>query len=226
MGESASVGVGSVRVAELEYAKLLHAEYLKLYDITEDYERRCLTIKSWLGLGLSGVLALGSVAPNAAQFRPALWTVIIAAAAVWWLEALWRTMQWKHVRRVDEIEAWMRNGRDPTPVLAQLEKSWRDANINWAAFVPFLRESWGANIWEGPSRRPRLNAVGRGVVALLLPYVFLPYAPIIAFALFQLNLEHPAPAIEAPPPTELRCMRTDNAAEGRGFVCSFVPKER
>lgn len=222
MPDGEDLSIGKAQIPELEFIKLLHAEYLKCYDITEDYERRCLTIKSWLGLGLSGALAFGSLSPSAVNFYPVLLTIIAVATSVWLLEALWRTMQWKHVARIDTIEAYMR-GSDVPVHLAQVEKSWRDARINWAVFVPLLRRTgWGSTIWPDPRPSGFFNSLGRGAVALLLPYVFLPYAPIIGFAAYQLAQTPERSATPASSETVLRCSSSGDAA-APSYSCAFIP---
>jgi hypothetical protein len=97
----------------------LKDEYLLLQNQYEDYDRRSLTIKGWVGSGAAAALALAfNSSYRAALFIPIFVSVI--AAVFWYLEAYWKVFQYALSDRIRVIEAFFRDDpdiliRDPAP---------------------------------------------------------------------------------------------------------------
>jgi hypothetical protein len=94
-----------------EHRSFLKDEYLLLQNQYEDYDRRSLTIKGWVGSGAAAALAL---AFNS-SYRLALLIpifVIVIAAVFWYLEAYWKVFQYSLADRIRVIEAFFRDDPD------------------------------------------------------------------------------------------------------------------
>jgi hypothetical protein len=96
---------------EKEYRGFLKDEYLLLQNQYEDYDRRSLTIKGWVGTGAIAATALAfSTSYPAALVIPVF--VFIFAAIFWYLEACWKLFQYAISDRIRVIEAHFRNDPD------------------------------------------------------------------------------------------------------------------
>nr|VFK55559.1 MAG: hypothetical protein BECKTC1821F_GA0114240_100726 [Candidatus Kentron sp. TC] len=83
----------------------LKEEYFMLQNQYEDYDRRALHIKGWIGAGAIAGIAIGfdSEKPNI------IWILIsILSGCFWWLEAKWRVFQRSNDARIRSIEAYFR----------------------------------------------------------------------------------------------------------------------
>lgn len=100
----------------------LKAEYLLLQGFYEDYDKRALSLKALsvplLGAGLAVGLKEGGAT--------VLWITVAVAAALWLLEATWKSFQYRHRRRIYQIERCYRSGRlkSAAPPF-QIASSWR-----------------------------------------------------------------------------------------------------
>jgi hypothetical protein len=75
-----------------EFRAFLKDEYLLLQDQYEDFDRRTLTIKGWIGTGAFAALAVAfSSSYKCAYILPLL--VAILADIFWYLEAYWKLFQ-------------------------------------------------------------------------------------------------------------------------------------
>jgi hypothetical protein len=93
---------------EREYRSFLKDEYLLLQNQYEDYDRRSLTIKGWVGSGAAAALALAfNSSCRAALLVPVF--VAVIAAVFWYLEAYWKVFQYSLADRIRVIEAYFRD---------------------------------------------------------------------------------------------------------------------
>lgn len=147
---------------EKEQRGFLKDEYLLLQNQYEDYDRRSLTIKGWVGSGAATALALAfNSSYKSALLIPIF--VIVIAAVFWYLEAYWKVFQYALADRIRVIEAYFRNDtdiliRNPAPFQAynfwfrsfahdepiyEYEKAGRSTSLQHrlreAAFQPFVR---------------------------------------------------------------------------------------
>jgi hypothetical protein len=136
------------------------AEYVLLQGLYEDSDKRALSLKAMatplLGAGLAVGLNQASIA--------ILVATMAASIALWILEVIWKTFQYCHIARVKHIEALFRG--DP------------GAFTEEAPFQVF--ESW-AGEWARHYKYPRAWAS-----IMRQPFVFLPYAVIVAAGAFGL----------------------------------------
>lgn len=104
----------------------LKDEYFKLQDYYEDYDKRSLTIKSWISVGAAAAIAIG-LDPTK-NGNGILWIIISAIApCFWYLEIQWKLFQYALSDRIRIIEAHFRREkdilvRDPPPL--QIFHSW------------------------------------------------------------------------------------------------------
>ncbi|GEM_PF-1188857 len=89
----------------------LKDEYLKLQDQYEDYDRRALIIKGWIGAGAVAGFALGTNADKHVTFFT-LFAIASIALCFWYLEAKWKTFQYAISDRIRIIEAHFRQDQD------------------------------------------------------------------------------------------------------------------
>jgi hypothetical protein len=86
----------------------LRDEYLLLQSQYEDYDRRSLTIKSWISSGATAALAISfSTSHHYAMFVPII--VAVMVIVTWYLEAYWKMFQYALADRIRMIEAFFRN---------------------------------------------------------------------------------------------------------------------
>jgi hypothetical protein len=92
---------------ERELRGYLKDEYLLLQDQYEDFDRRTITIKGWIGAGAFAALAVSfSISNKYAYIAPLL--VAILACVFWYLEAHWKLFQQAAADRIRIIEAYFR----------------------------------------------------------------------------------------------------------------------
>ena len=148
----------------------LKDEYLKLQDQYEDYDRRALHIKGWIGAAAITGFALGIDSNKNIDNRTLL---IIGAIAIcfWYLEASWKTFQYAISDRIRVLEAHFRQDKDiliKDPKPFQIYSWWFKAYFSDEPIYPYEFES-----------RPS-SLAKRFFDAALLPFVHLPYSLILA----------------------------------------------
>ena len=147
----------------------LKEEYFKLQDQYEDYDRRALQIKGWIGAGALAGLALGLDSDTSANGMT--WLVIASVSlCFWYLEAVWKLFQYSISDRIRVIEAHFRNDDDviiknPDPL--QIYNWWFRSYSRDEPIYPY-EESF----------RPQTK-VRRLLSAGMQPFVQLPYSLII-----------------------------------------------
>ena len=107
---------------EKEYRGFLKDEYLLLQNQYEDYDRRSLTIKGWVGTGAVAAIALAFNTSYLNAFLIPVFVIVIAAV-FWFLEACWKVFQYSLADRIRVIEAFFRDDneiliRHPAPFQA------------------------------------------------------------------------------------------------------------
>lgn len=143
-------------VEDEENRQLLKDEYLLLHNIYEDFDRRRLTIKGWIGAGAMAGLALGL--DNSRSIGGHLWPIAAALAGCFWIiEWRWKIFQDSHQGRIYHIERIFRG----------------DRNVHGIDAVPFQIFCW----WDKTFAKWTLRKIG----VIFIPSVMLPYAPIIGF---------------------------------------------
>ncbi|MAZ86267.1 MAG: hypothetical protein CL693_01360 [Cellvibrionaceae bacterium] len=85
----------------------LKEEYFKLQDQYEDYDRRALQIKGWVGAGAIAAIAIGFDSEKSGSGM--IWLVIsLFSCCFWYLEAKWKVFQYAISDRIRLIEAHFR----------------------------------------------------------------------------------------------------------------------
>jgi hypothetical protein len=115
-----------MEIDEKELRGFLKEEYLLLQNQYEDYDRRSLTIKGWVGSGTTAALALAfNNSYRGAVLIPVF--VIAIAATFWYLEAYWKLFQYAIADRIRIIEAFFRDDSEilfPHPAPFQVYHFW------------------------------------------------------------------------------------------------------
>jgi hypothetical protein len=93
--------------SELEVRGYLKDEYLLLQNQYEDFDRRTLTIKGWVGTSAFAALAVSFGTSNKYAY---IFPLMVAALAgvFWYLEAHWKLFQQATADRIRIIEAFFR----------------------------------------------------------------------------------------------------------------------
>jgi hypothetical protein len=113
---------GDIVVSESESQSFLKDEYLLIQNQYEDYDRRALTIKGWIGSGSAAALALSFTASSRFAFVIPIYVAIIAGI-FWYLETKWKMFQYAYRDRIQLIEAYFRGEqRKPNPF--QIYTAW------------------------------------------------------------------------------------------------------
>jgi hypothetical protein len=135
----------------------LRDEYLLLQNQYEDYDKRSLTIKSWITAASIAGIALGFGKDG--DVTALVWIVVASiSACVWYLEARWKMFQYALRPRIKLIESYFRGEA-------------RAKNID-----PFQAyDAW----FEGYQSDSILEVVRDFVDAATQDFVFVPYLPII-----------------------------------------------
>ncbi|PSJ39464.1 hypothetical protein [Allosphingosinicella deserti] len=136
----------------------LRAEYLLIQAQYEAYDQRALTLKGFATPLLGAGLAVGVGGEDSLVL---LGTAFVAAA-LWLLEAMWKSFQYCFAARIEAIEAWYLGEGDehfpPFQIFTEWGRAWRSHYRTWRALPPILR----------------------------LGFVALPYAVVIAFSLLAI----------------------------------------
>lgn len=158
---------------------LLKDEYLFLQQQYEDYDRRSLTIKGWVGSGSVAALALAFNAKHPAAALIPLFTIVLAVV-IWMLEANWKLFQHSFAYRIRTLEAHFRG--DTTLVEAgppapfQIYSSWFRA----------LTEDPPVYKYEEDGKLRRRSRRARFLAAATLPFVYALYVTIIVLSLISM----------------------------------------
>lgn len=92
----------------------LKDEYFKLQDHYEDFDRRALQIKGWVGAASIASLAFGL--DDKTSGNGLMWLLITAVAGCcWYLEAKWKLFQYATADRIRILEAHFRNEQELLP---------------------------------------------------------------------------------------------------------------
>ncbi len=100
-----------MQLDEKEKRSFLKDEYLLLQNQYEDFDRRSLTIKGWIGSGAAASLALSFNSTSRYAFLVPIFVAVIAAV-FWYLEASWKMFQYALSDRIRIIEAYFREDPD------------------------------------------------------------------------------------------------------------------
>ncbi len=147
----------------------LKEEYFKLQDQYEDYDKRALQIKGWIGAGSIAGIAIGLDPGKSANGL--IWILIsILSGCFWYLEAKWKVFQYAISDRIRMIEAYF---RDEESILV---KDLKPLQIYHWWFKSYSKDKPLYPYEE--STRPRLK-VSRLWSAGTQGFVMLPYSLII-----------------------------------------------
>jgi hypothetical protein len=165
---------------EVQRRGFLKDEYLFLQAQYEDYDRRSLTIKSWVSTAAVTALAL---AFNSSYHQGSIAIAIMVAIAVgvvWYLEAYWKLFQYALSDRIRIIEAYFRDEREilvkgpPDPF--QIYHWW------------YRSYAYDKPIFEYEKKtRPRSHA-HRLRRAAFQRFVMLPHLPLLIFCAVTIGL--------------------------------------
>ena len=139
----------------------LRDEYLLIQNQYEDYDRRSLTIKSWISAASIAAIALGAHVDKTQSAK--IWALIAGISlCIWYLEGRWKMFQYAYRGRLKKLEAHFRNAATtkkkrlaPFQIYDQWFESYRS--------VPFLAQIFMA-MWQD--------------------FVFIPYLPVIVACAF------------------------------------------
>jgi hypothetical protein len=170
----------------------LKDEYLLLQNQYEDYDKRSLTIKSWVSGGAIAALALAfNSSYKAVLFVPVIVGVIVAV--IWYLEAYWKLFQYALADRIRMIEAYFRN--DPDILI----KDMSPFQIYHWWFLTYTKDQPIFEYERRENLRPKSHSKRLWRVARQR-FVCLPYLPILALCAVSLIIlivmqiiEYPAP---------------------------------
>jgi hypothetical protein len=109
------------KMKEEQLQSFLKDEYFFLQGAYEEFDGRALTIKSWAITICGGAYALAFE-----RKAPILWVFgAIAALLFWLLEAMWKSFQYTHAARIQEIEKHFRGEHSANPIFPlQASSSW------------------------------------------------------------------------------------------------------
>jgi hypothetical protein len=165
-------------VAEEDLRAELKAEYNRLQDTYEDFDKRSLQIKGWVASAAVAGVSLG-LKDGTAGYQ--IWIIIgVVMASIWFLETYWKMFQYGFRDRIRLIEGYFRklpDVPDPFPPF-QIYHAWFDSHVHDKPIYRYEEDSRPANI------------VLRFVRVMGHPFVALPYAPLIIASIafhFQLS---------------------------------------
>ncbi|MCA9176527.1 MAG: hypothetical protein KDB14_18695 [Planctomycetales bacterium] len=153
----------------------LRDEYFKLQDQYEDYDRRALQIKGWIGAGSLAAFAIGLDPGNSAGGL--IWLIIaIMCSCFWYLEAKWKLFQYALADRIRILEAHFRADpdvmvKDPEPF--QIYSWWFRSYVKDEPIFLYEKERG----YRPRSRAQRLLGAARQ------SFVHLPYSLIIGLSI-------------------------------------------
>lgn len=100
----------------------LRAEYLHLQSTIEGFDNKALTIKAW-----SITFSFTACGIAFANDESLIFLIASIASLIFWiLEASWKTFQYAHYDRINEIENYFDN-KTPNLVPLQITRSWRSS---------------------------------------------------------------------------------------------------
>ena len=102
--------------------QLLKDEYLLLQRLYEDFDSRALTIKGWGATVALAAIGVGFYQSHYLWLFAALSSVVFAS-----IEALWKTFQYAHGRRIELLEAAFRDDKFDAVAPFQIYSSWEGA---------------------------------------------------------------------------------------------------
>ena len=89
----------------------LKAEYSRLQDTYEDFDKRSLGIKGWIAAAAITAAALG-LNPDK-PLKKEIWIVVAAVSlSIWVLETYWKMFQYGFRDRIRVLEAYFRDDPD------------------------------------------------------------------------------------------------------------------
>lgn len=171
---------------QLQY---LRDEYLFLQAQYEDYDKRSLTIKGWVGAGAAAALAVAFSGKSYSYFVPLMVAVIVIT--VWYIEAYWKLFQYALADRIRVIEAHFRGDPDiliKNPAPFQIYSWW---------FKGYSDEPIYEYERTGSMKRPQPWST-RLRAAASQRFVYLPYLPIIILCIISFVLLVYLPATASP----------------------------
>lgn len=176
-----------MEIEKNELRGFLKDEYLLLQNQYEDYDRRSLTIKGWVGSGAAAALALAfNTSYHAGLLIPLF--VIVISAVFWYLEAYWKLFQYALADRIRIIEAYFRE--DPE-ILVKNPAPFRVYHFWFKSFS----EDEPIYEYEKPYRpqtfRYRLREAAFQSFVMVL-YVCIITLSIVSFAIILVSHSHPA----------------------------------
>jgi len=162
-----------MQLEEKEKRGFLKDEYLLLQNQYEDFDRRSLTIKGWIGSGAAASLALSFNSTNQYAFMVPIFVAVIAAV-FWYLETCWKMVQYSLSDRIRIIEAYFRGDADileQDPVPFQTYHAWFKSFAEDRPIYPYERKyrskSRNARFWE-VARQGFVCALYAAIIALSL----------------------------------------------------------
>jgi len=151
-------------------------EYRILQEQYEDFDRRALQIKGWIGAGSIAGIALGG-SPDNVKDRE-IWMFIAAiSASFWYLEATWKLFQQATSDRIRIIEAYFRGDEtliNQNVIPFQIFNYWTRSYVKDLPIYNYEEEL-----------RPR-RRYARLARLICRPSVCLPYALIIGICVVRL----------------------------------------
>jgi len=170
----------NVEVKNEERRKLagnqLQEEYKLLITRWDDFDRRALSIKGWVAVGMLVVIA------NADKIHTSKCASILVIVITWIVEAIWRVIQGNDHKRIIHIEEFFSNKLHDNIHPFQIATFARQS-----LFERFRRE-YSKELKETSKKRQSTVELVLLLLAfrmmILSPSVFLPYAPFILLLLF------------------------------------------
>lgn len=157
----------------------LKEEYFKLQDQYEDYDRRALQIKGWVGAGAIAGIAIG-LDPTKSGSGLIWFFIAILSTCFWYLEAKWKVFQYATSDRIRIIEAYFRGDNEI------LFKDLKPLQIYHWWYKSYLKD---APIYQYENDYRHKSLKFRIKKAAFQDYVMLPYLLIIFACFAMLALE-------------------------------------
>lgn len=121
-----------MKMDEQDKMKFLGEEYLFLQAQYEDFDRRSLSIKGWVGGSAVTALSLSFSSSYKFSIIIPIFVVIISAVC-WYIEAKWKMFQYALADRIRVIEAFFRADPDAliqNPAPFQIFNAWFDSYVH------------------------------------------------------------------------------------------------
>ncbi len=175
------------QISDEQRRTFLRDEYLFIQGQYEDYDKRSLTIKGWIGSGAIAALAIAFNSTYKFAFVIPLIAFVIVCV-VWYLEAYWKLFQYALADRIRIIEAYFRNDSDifeKNPDPFQIYHYWFKSYSKDQPIYPYEKTRRHAP-------RPRRHAE-RLREAAFQRFVYLPYVPLLVLCIGSFFLLYFAP---------------------------------